>query len=257
MPTELALSLSTVYAFLLVLSRVSGIILFVPIPGIRAGPEMARVVLAMALTITLFPVWPPPPIASPSFVLIAGWVLAESGFGITVGLAVSFLLEGFQVAAQVLGLQAGYSYASTIDPTSEADSGVLQIATMLASSLLFFALGLDQIVIRIVARSLATIPPGSFLVRDSMADAIIHLGSGIFVTGFRLAMPVLALMLLIDIALALLGRIQAQLQLLTLAFPAKMLAALALLALLAPLIPSLLEAAASRTFQTLVKALGI
>ena len=46
----------------------------------------------------------------------------------------------------------------------------------------------------------------------------------------RLALPVVALLMLVDLALALLGRLNAQLQLLTLAFPAKMLAALLLLA---------------------------
>ena len=37
-------------------------------------------------------------------------------------------------------------------------------------------------------------------------------------TGLRLAMPVIALLLLLDVALALLGRMQQQLQLLSLAF---------------------------------------
>lgn len=256
MHTELAFSLSTLYAFLLVLARVSGIILFVPIPGIRGGPETARIILALALTFALFPVWPPPPVPSPSLMLVVGWILAETTFGISLGLAVGFLLEGFQIAAQVLGLQAGYAYASTIDPNSEADSGVLQIISMLASSLLFFALGFDRQVIRIVADSFQTIPPGAFLLNRPAADTIIHIGAGMLQTGLRLAMPVLALMLLIDLALALLGRIQSQLQLLTLAFPVKMLTALALLAVLAPVFPSLLEGAATRTFQAIAKVLG-
>ena len=31
------------------------------------------------------------------------------------------------MAAQVLGLQAGYAYASTIDPNTQADSGILLV----------------------------------------------------------------------------------------------------------------------------------
>ena len=34
----------------------------------------------------------------------------------------AIVLEAFTLAAQVLGLQAGYAYASTIDPNTEADS---------------------------------------------------------------------------------------------------------------------------------------
>ena len=51
-----------------------------------------------------------------------------------------------------------------------------------------------------------------------------------FTTALRLALPVIAFLALIDIALALLGRINSQLQLLTLAFPVKMLVTLTMLA---------------------------
>jgi flagellar biosynthetic protein FliR len=64
-------------------------------------------------------------------------------------------------------------------------------------------------------------------------------------------MPVIALLLLIDIALALLGRMQQQLQLLSFAFPVKMLATLALLAVLAPVTARIFEGAASRTMGVL------
>jgi flagellar biosynthetic protein FliR len=65
-------------------------------------------------------------------------------------------------------------------------------------------------------------------------EVLRKLGDGMFRTGLRLALPVLALLALTDLALALVGRINAQLQLLTLSFPLKMLAAVAMLAALAP-----------------------
>jgi flagellar biosynthesis protein FliR len=49
---------------------------------------------------------------------------------------------------------------------------------------------------------------------------------------------------------------QQQLQLLSLAFPAKMLAALALLAVSAPMIPRLFSTTAERTFTALWRLLG-
>ena len=50
-----------------------------------------------------------------------------------------------------------------------------------------------------------------------------------FQTAVRLALPVIAVLLLIDLTLGLLNQINSRLQLLTLAFPAKIVAALALL----------------------------
>ena len=56
----------------------------------------------------------------------------------------------------------------------------------------------------------------------------------------RLALPVVALLLMVDVALALLGRLNQQLQLLSLAFPLKMLTALLVLSWMAPLFPRIL-----------------
>ena len=54
----------------------------------------------------------------------------------------------------------------------------------------------------------------------------------------RLALPVVALLVMVDVALALLGRLNQQLQLLSLAFPAKMLTALLVLSWIAPIVPA-------------------
>lgn len=252
MRTELAVGLPALYGFLLVMARVGGAFLFVPLPGVRNSPEMVRVILVLSITVALFPVWPSIAVAEPSIGLLVAWVFAETAFGLTVGVAVSFLTEAFLVAAQAVGLQAGYAYASTVDPTTQADSSVLQVVAQLGASLLFFALGLDREVIRILAKSLEMYPAGSYVASMKSAEAILRLGAAMFSTGLRLAMPVLALLLLVDIALALLGRINAQLQLLTLAFPAKMLAALGLLTITAGAFPAVYQNAAERTIKTLV-----
>ncbi len=127
MATELKLDIGTLYAFLLVLARVSGAFIYVPLPGIKSGPEVARAVLAVSLTFVLFPSWPAIDPRGVNIAILMGWILAEAGVGIAVGLAVAFLTEGFQMGAQIISLQAGYSFATTIDPNSGADSSVLLI----------------------------------------------------------------------------------------------------------------------------------
>lgn len=172
------------------------------------------------------------------------------------GLAVSFLTEGFQIAAQVAGLQAGYGYASVIDPNSEADSSVLQVFMSLFTSLLFFSLGLDHQLIRALAASFEKFPAGSWAPAAASLDGIVRLGGEMFSLGWRLALPVAALLALIDIALGLAGRIQQQLQLVSLAFPAKMAIALALFAVLMPVVLRLFGVESERTLAELWRALG-
>ena len=247
----LTLSLSTLFAGLLVLARVSGALVFVPLPGLKHTPAPVRAALAVSIALALSPIIPSiaaqlPPAAPPMSTLTA-WLLAEAAFGVSAGLLVSLLTEIPLIAAQILGVQAGYSYASTIDPSSEADSGILLVVAQLFSWLMMLAFGLDRHVIRTFAASLETLPPGTFTIEPGVTELVLRLLSGIFRTGVRLALPVVAMLLLADIAFALMGRIHAQLQLLTMAFPLKMLAALVLLAVLAPAFRSLFETSAFET----------
>ena len=252
----LGLPLSTLFAFVLVLARVGGFVSFLPVPGFRAAPDSIKIGLALVLTFALFPVWPSLPNAEPSMGQLTAWAFMEAGFGLLAGLAVSFLLEAFQVAMQVAAVHAGFGFATTIDPTSEADSGVLQTMVALFCGILFFSTGMDHQLIRLLAASFVRFPAGAWTPASVNLDGVIGLGSDMFSVGLRVALPVIALLLLIDFSLALLGRVQQQLQLLSLAFPAKMAAALAVLAALAPVVPRLFSAAAEHTLAMLWKALA-
>jgi flagellar biosynthetic protein FliR len=184
-------------------------------------------------------------------------IAAEAAMGLTIGVSVSLMTEGFLLAAQTLGLQAGYGYASAVDPTSQADSTVLQLVAQLAASLLFLAAGLHRQVIRILAASFESHPPGSFTYSASSVEAMAGLGAKMFVIGLRLALPVLALLLLVDITLSFLERIHSQLHLLLLAFPVKMAATLVLVAAGAAMLPTIVASSAEITFGTIRRLLAL
>lgn len=254
MPAEVAISLDTPIIFLLVLARIGGAFVLVPMPGMNAGPEPARAALSIGFTLALYPLWPAALPGALSIGSLSIWLLGEAAFGLTVGLAVALLIECMLIAAQTLGVQAGYSYAATIDPATAADSNVLLVFSQLCAGLLFFTLGVDREVLRVFARSLTAIPPGAFALQFSTAESVIQLGSHAFSTGVRLALPVVVMLMLIDVALALMGRIHAQLQLITLGFPVKMLTALIMLVALATYYLPVFQGAAARTVSGLMRA---
>jgi flagellar biosynthetic protein FliR len=256
MQSSAAIAPAILFGFLLTLARVSGVVAFLPLPGIRNSPDMTRVSLALSMTICLAPVWPAPPAANPGMITITMWMISEATFGILLGLLVSTIVEAFQLAAQVLGFQAGFSYASAIDPGSQADSTVLQIFAQLLAASLFFALGLHRDILRLLGKSFSLIPPGTYIVKPGTTEAVIDFTATIFSTGLRIAFPVVALLLLVDIALALLSRMQTQLQLITVAFPAKMLAGVTFFAVTLWVAPSLMESTFRRALDTMARLLS-
>src|SRR4029077_5156700 len=128
-----------------------------------------------------------------------------------------------------------------IDPNSEADSGILLVFAQLMAGMLFFAMGLDREVLRLFAHSLDRVPTGAYFFGRASAEPLIRLGAILFSVGVRLALPVVALLVMGDVALALMGRLNAQLQLLGLAFPAKMLTALLLLSWVSAVFPRVMR----------------
>jgi len=239
-----------ILGFLLVLARVAGVFTFVPFPGFNGSPVTARVVLSLAIAICLFPLWPAVPDLDQSFASLAGYVIMDAAVGLVLSLTVAFAIEAMKVAAQVAGLQAGFGYASTIDPSSEADSSLLLVVSELFAGLLFFGAGLDRQVLAILAGTIKTLPPGRIVQFQGVPHAIVRLSGEMFVYGLRLAFPIIAFLVLVDLTLGFLGRVNAQLQLLTLAFPVKIMAALGLFALLAPVYARVYQQLAQRMIES-------
>ncbi len=251
MHADLTLSASTLLAFALVLSRIAGVFVFVPFPTQDAGPAPARIVLALAAALSLLPRWPSIDTDHLTLGTMALWMVSELALGTAMGLMVAFVSESLTFGAQVLSLQAGYGYASVVDPTTQADSNVLPVLAQLTAGLLFFTTGLHRFVISALAASLDSYPPGNFAVSQGFARTVVQLGSSVFTAGLRLAFPVIALMLMADLALGVLGRINSQLQMGHNAFPVKMLLTLVTLAAVVAVAPSLYQAYSSEVFRTL------
>lgn len=219
--------------FALVLARVGALSVFVPWPGSRQTPPLAKAAFALAVTLLLAPVWPRPSLNGEAAGLFLAWLGMEAALGLSIGLALAIVNDCFGMAGQLLGLQAGFSYASSIDPTSQADTTVIPVLTQLLTSMLFFALGLDRQLLALLASSLVTCPPAACVPAESLA-AVTKLAGMSLSAGVRLALPLIALMVTTDLALALLGRFSPQFQLLSAAFPLKIALSVFFLAILLP-----------------------
>src|SRR3982751_6831939 len=131
MRSDVVIPLGSVYAFILVLIRVAGVFTFLPIPGITAGPPAARIVLPLACTLSLFSRWPLIDPAAVTISVLVVWILSEAVLGLAAGVLVGMMAEAIVMGAQILGFQAGYGYASTIDPSTQSDSGILLVIAQL------------------------------------------------------------------------------------------------------------------------------
>ena len=166
--------------FLLTLFRVGGIFAFIPVPGLKSALDPTRIGLVVLLSGLVFPLTPSG-LAVPATISGAlALTVSEVSLGLVFGLSIQFLHEGVLIGSQILSVQAGYSYASTIDPTSDADSSVLQVILVLGASLFFLTLGLDRILLKAVVASFDAYPPGAFVAQASTASSVISISGELF-----------------------------------------------------------------------------
>ena len=228
--------------------------MLLPLPAFRDSVQMARVMLVLGITLALMPVWPHVALDSVSGSQFFMSVLAETACGLLLGLAMSLLHGTFQLAAQTISMQAGFSFASTFDPASQADTTVFQMLSQLLTGLLFFSLGIHRQLLRLLAHSLEVFSPGGTVLNGATVHTLIGLGGMMFATGLRYGLPAVALLLLAEVAVALLNRLHAQLYLATLTFPAKTALSFAFLAFLLVRWPTLYEQTARHVFEALAQS---
>src|ERR1700719_3352760 len=113
MQGSLTLSTDTLYSFLLALARIASALTFVPLPGLTAAPQPVRAAFALACTFALYARWPAVDAANVTGATLIAWAAAEAAMGIGIGVCVAIALEAFTFAAQMLGVPAGYGFAST------------------------------------------------------------------------------------------------------------------------------------------------
>jgi flagellar biosynthetic protein FliR len=246
MPGEAQFTGGQLLGFLLVFTRIAGIFTFVPFPGVRSGLQLSRIVVALAITVGLFGRWPSVNPGSWGLTDVIPLLVAEAVFGLTIGVAVAVLAESFLLGAQLISIQAGFSYGSMVDPVTQSESTVLLVLAQLFAGLLFFAFGLEREVLKAVIASLQNVPPGAFHITSQIVERWTSLLGWMFSTGLRLALPVIVLLIAVDVAFGVLSRINAHMQVLPLLLSGKILITLAVIGTSVTLFPVIYSGVAGK-----------
>jgi flagellar biosynthetic protein FliR len=227
-------------ALTLVLVRVSGILVFAPFFSSNALPIRTKAVFCGAVAYLLAPL----AATLPSAHLSLGFssLLGELAVGFVYGLTLSLLNEMLLFAGQVAGVQFSFSLVNLLDPASTIQTPLLGDLFQLMGTLVLLAAGLDRILLASLVRSFHAAPLGGFVLAPVTAPAIVRATGGVFFAAIELAAPVLASTLLVEIAVALLGKLSQNLPVMSLTVPLKTLTGFAILIGSLALWPRFIEA---------------
>jgi flagellar biosynthetic protein FliR len=227
-------------AMTLALVRVSGMVAFAPFFSSTALPMRAKAVFAGAVAWLVAPMVASLPNAQATLSFPA--IVGELAVGLVYGLSLALLSEMLIFAGQIAGLQFSFSLVNLLDPESAIQTPLLGDLFQLMGTLVLIAAGLDRILLASVFRSFRVVPLGTYALSPPTALAIVRASGGIFLAALELAAPVLACTMLVEIAVALVGKLSPQLPVMSLTVPMKTLTGFVILAGSLALWPRFIEA---------------
>jgi len=206
-------------AMTLALVRVGGMVVFAPFFSSTALPMRTKAVFVGAVSYLLAPLVATLPGARISIGFTA--LLGELAVGLVYGLTLTLLNEVLLFAGQIAGLQFSFSLVNLLDPASSIQTPLLGELFQLMGTLVVIGAGLDRILLASMVRSFRVAPLGMYAMAPTTGLAIVRAAGGIFLAAVELAAPVLAATMLVEIAVALMGKLSPQLPVMNLTVPIK------------------------------------
>jgi flagellar biosynthetic protein FliR len=231
--------------WVLVLTRITGLLAAFPLLGSEQMPLQVRAALGAMLATVILPVISVSPNVPSSLPELAGLMASELAIGLLLGTVVAWILEAVAFAGTLMDTQMGFSFVQFLDPATSQTTSISGALMMQMAALLVFITGLHHHMILALVDSYRIAPMGQGVPLQVMG--LINVIGQLLAKGFQLAFPVLAVLFLLDLILGISGKFMPQLQLLQLSFPLKIALGLVILGLvlreLGPWLAPLLESA--------------
>lgn len=226
--TEILLALP-VYA--LVLMRVAGLVMTAPIYASSAIPVRIRGALVLTVSAMIFPLvrGQAPSDLTLSSALVAG--VSELAVGAVIGLSLSILLMGGEVAGLIVGRQASVSLAEVFDPARNVQTSIVGQIYTIVLTVLFLLAGGHRATMAALLDTYQVVPLLAFQHNESIILLLVEMLASAFMLGIRLAGPVLIALFLLGVSMGFVSRTMPQFNVLSVGFTLRVLVGLAVAAL--------------------------
>ena len=222
--SALGISEAWMLLFLLVFARVLGLVLICPIFSTNNVPVSVKLGLAAFVSFLLLPVSTAAPqlgTGQLSLAVLGVLMAKEFMLGAILSFAASLLFGALTWAGSVLDSQMGFGFAQMIDPITGVRSAIVAQSLNLVAMLIFLELNGHHILFYALGTSFSVVPTGGIKASAELAEGMSSTWTGMFTLALRLVAPVVIVLLLIDLAQAVVGRMIPQMNVFLVGLPLK------------------------------------
>jgi len=215
---------SDLMSFYLTLFRVSIVLFLIPFFGGNSIPNPVKAALTIVLTLGIWPhvsfdgsLMP----ASPYN--IALMILGELVLGLIIGISVHVMFAAIQTGGNLIGVLMGFSMVNVLDPLTGTNESVTAHFLYMCAILVFLSINGHLYLMSAMVESFKYIPPGQVFISSTLTSQIMLISKDLFVLAVKVASPIIASIFVVDLGLALIGKMAPQMNVLMLGFPLKIL----------------------------------
>jgi flagellar biosynthetic protein FliR len=229
-------------AFLWPFTRILALIATAPITSHAAIPQRVKVALAAFITLIVAPTVG----AMPQVTVFSAdgvWIIVNQFLiGAALGVTMQIAFAAIDAAGEFIGQQMGLSFATLYDPRAGGNAVVISRYLNTIAMLAFLVFDGHLQMITALVSTFQSVPIGTNVIGAASHSTGWHtmasFGGAIFSTGLLLSLPVVAALLISNLALGILNRAAPQIGIFQVGFPVTVLVGLMLIQLMTPnLIP--------------------
>jgi flagellar biosynthetic protein FliR len=223
---------------LMVSVRIGAMLAFSPIWGNPALPVQVRFLLIFATAAGVAPVVTLDPRAVSHPLLV---IPGEFFIGLLLGMGLRIAFAVLHFAGQLVGFSVGFSAVTAIDPQTQNRSTLMAGYFTLIGYALFLAANQHHEFIRAMKESYVSFPLGGLPAVSSWFELLMTAAGNIFTIGWKIGFPLFVVVLLGDVAVGFLARLQPQMNAIVLAMPLKVIVGLLMLGASLVVFPSIMR----------------
>ncbi len=228
-------------AFLWPLTRILGLVAAAPVFGNLSVPFQIKIALGVMLALIIAPTVPALPAMDP--MSLAGLLILLQQFviGIAMGFTMRIIFSAVEMAGEIAGLTMGFGFAQFFDPATRGRSSAISQFLSLVTIMLFLSANIHLSLLATLAESFSSLPISAAPMGGQSFHQFVLWGGSIFSSGVQLSLPIVAALLITNIALGILTRAAPQLNLFGIGFPITLGAGFVMLALVLPYLATPLD----------------
>ncbi|RDU22418.1 flagellar biosynthetic protein FliR [Anaerosacchariphilus polymeriproducens] len=233
-------SIETFEYFLVIFVRMATFVFIAPFFGMSNTPARVKVGFSLVVSIVLFQVLPVKELNYNTAIEYGVIVLKEGITGLLIGYAASICNSIVIFAGKIIDMDMGLSMATLFDPVTKEQTSITGNLYSYFVLMMLIVSNMHHYILRALVDSYQLIPVDGLNINvDKMYSNFSTFMIDFIVIGFRIALPVFACILIMNVILGILAKVAPQLNMFAVGIQMKIMVGLMVLFLTIGLLPSI------------------